>query len=91
MTEWELIYYEILAISNMYRNVTNVYSENYELRARHESSSIISNNMESKIKTMNFITDNENPFSPGAKELRNIITEQTVEDAVKNKLLQFFL
>jgi len=92
VTEWEIIYHEILAISNMYRHLTNsTYSENYDLKVHHDSSENTSNEMEFKIKkVMAYISEHENPFSPENKKLKNIVTQQIVEDSVKDRLLDVF-
>lgn len=81
VTEWELIYHEVLAVSNVYREITNVSSSNnHELRFHHEYTSSEMKQMENHINNMTeFILRHENPFISGRNALRNIITQEEAD------------
>lgn len=86
VTEWELIYHEILAVSNFYRIVTNVTNCNYELR-HHEYTESETQQMEAHIESMErFSLGIGNPLANGAKNLINIVTHQEIPEEFKKKI-----
>lgn len=89
VAEWDLIYHEVLAVTNLYRDITKVQSSiNYELKYHHEYTSSETENMEHHITSMEkFILQHDNPFGPGAKTLRNIITQEEVCEEFRDKIL----
>lgn len=88
VTEWELVYHEILAVSNLYRDVTKVtHNSNYEL-THHEYTESETKQMEDHIDTMErYILGIGNPFADGANILINITTHQEVPEEFKSKIL----
>lgn len=91
VTEWELIYHEILAISSLYRKLTNVSTVNYDLSDHHDLTQTRTMDMEKHIAAMTkYILEHDNPFPTGSQPLRNIITQQVVEPEVKDDLLKVF-
>lgn len=52
VAQWELIYHEMLAISNLHRELTHVQSDNYELKVHHEFKISETEYIECKVKEM---------------------------------------
>ena len=51
VTEWEIIYHEILSVSNLYREITYTRTQDYELTIHHEFTKTQTQYMESQIQS----------------------------------------
>ena len=92
-TEWQIIFHEIMLISNNFKEKMNENSmKNCEISYAHHE--FKGNNAKSihknVLKLLNFIKDKGNPYLIEAPDVRlhNVITKQLTEGKVKDRLLQ---
>ena len=82
ITEWEIVYHEILAISNCYNEITQCQSKENE--RHHEFYGNTFSEINSAIdKLINFIKLRGNPYNPPmqmSSQLHNFCTGQVVKD-----------
>ena len=81
---WELIYHEMLAVSNLFRELSGVSSS---LTEDHViSKAEIATGEQNIIAT---IERNENPFQPvpGQVKLHNILTQEVMSGDIRSQLL----
>ena len=92
VAEWEIVYHEMLAVSNLHREKSGVKKQNHDLDINHEFSSSETKAGERSVQAMiTYIQQHENPFSseenPSGK-LHNILTHETATDAIRLQLLE---
>ena len=91
VTQWELIYHEMLAVSNMYRELSGVQLCHSELALSHEFTISEITNTELHIGDMiTYILKHENPAvvsSLTVGKLHNILTQQIMTDGIRQSLL----
>ena len=94
VTQWQLLYHELLGISNVFRDITNPYhsDSDSETRVHHELA-------KSKIREINafidkvfqFFKDRGNPYClhESSLKLKNVSSQVIAHDDVKEKHLNF--
>lgn len=91
VTQWEMIYHEMLAVSNLHRNVSGSRPFNFELIVSHEFNKAETDADEMKIKDiLTYVQSHENPFTVEErkeKKLHNILTQEIMPDVVREQLL----
>ena len=91
VTEWEIIYHEMLAVSNLYRCITGVKANYSELTVNHEFRQSETDSTEDKLSQMiSFIQSCENPFhasDPMEFKLHNILTKEIMSEDIRKDLL----
>ena len=92
VTEWKLIYHEVLAISNIYQNITNFGLSFWETNLHYESGGSLYKLMnESVNKTYRFISERGNPYLTSQYgKLHHLTTGQCVNETDSKKLLEYF-
>lgn len=90
IAEWELIYHEMLAVTNLTREISGLQND-YELSVNHEFSSTETKVGERNIQAMiKFIIEQGNPFASGTElRLHNIVTKELMSNTIRNQLLSF--
>ena len=89
VAEWELIYHEMLAVSNMYRDLSGQKNA-YELTFHHSFTASKTKSTEQKLEGMvSTVTAHGNPFcAPCAQTtLHNIMTNEIMSDEIRQDLL----
>ena len=87
MAMWEIIYHEMLAKSNLFRELCGVSSNVSE---EHVISKAELATGEKEVQAIIATTErNENPFQfvPGQVKLHNILTQEVVPDDIRSQLL----
>lgn len=92
--QWDILYHELLAISNVYRDISGVNTSNSELSLHHEFNNSETQKNEDSVRAMvAYVASYANPFmmqdTEGGKTLHNILTRESVPSEVAVKLLQF--
>ena len=90
VAEWELIYHEMLAVSNVHRELSGVKSTNNELTLHPEFTSSKAYSTECKIRDIiTVIKSQENPFSSPCAQpvLHNIMNQQIMTEDIRSDLL----
>ena len=87
VTEWKLIYHEVLAISNIYQNITNFGLSFWETNLHYESGGSLYKLMnESVNKTYRFILERGNPYLTSQYvKLHYLTTGQCVNETNSKK------
>ena len=98
VSEWEVVYHEVLSISNAFRNLTmsNIGSRECELHHELGGNHLMNYNKQ-LLKVTNFVRGRGNPFVIGqgnpstgqVVKLHNIFTGASVVDLVAERLLNF--
>ena len=93
MTEWQLVFHEILEISNMFRDRIEDNTMNHlETHVHHELRGSTGRQLHMHVNNLiDFIKDKGNPFvvkAPGITPLHNMVTKQMVSDVTTARLLQ---
>ena len=91
VAKWEMVYHEMLAISNLHRHLTGINSKAYELSVNHEFSKPQTASDEKHIQAIiTFIESNENPFqaSNSEEKLHNILTQEIMTPEIREDILQ---
>lgn len=91
VAKWEMVYHEMLAISNLHRHLTGINSKAYELSVNHEFSKPQTASEEKLIQAIiTFIESNENPFlaSNSEDQLHNILTKEIMTPEIREQILQ---
>ena len=91
VAKWELIYHEMVEISNLHRDLCGIKVQNTELHVNHEfSASEMAADEERIVDMMQYMKSHENPVyvvhGPQQK-LHNIITQEIVTDDIQQHLL----
>ena len=92
VAEWELIYHEMLSISNLHRELTGVSNSYYQLSTNHEFTAAQTKSDEERIITiLSYIQDYKNPFLPASKDtkLHNIFTQEIMTNEIRSDMLNF--
>ena len=87
---WELIYHEMLAISNLHRELSGIKTGAYRLAAEHAlSKSDIATGEQQVQAILTAIEQNENPFQlvPVERKLHNILTQETMTEEIRSQIL----
>jgi len=90
VAKWELNYHEMLAITNLHRELAGIGCSSNELEVNRAFSKAGTEFAESNVQAiLNVIERNENPFQipPKEKRLHNIMTKEVVPDDVRDQLL----
>lgn len=92
VAEWELIYHEILTISNLFRELTNAkvmdHAEVFHHELTREKGSFIHENMK---KLLNFMVEKGNPYDVVCHTpLCNFVTKVCVPERDKMSMLNIF-
>ena len=92
VTEWGLIYYEVVAISNVYQNIISGGLSFRETNLHHELGGSLYKLMnESVNKTYRFISERGNPYLTSQYgKLHHLTTGQYVNETDSKKLLEYF-
>lgn len=91
VNKWNLIHHEMLAIDICFNEVTFVTDENYEVQVRKNFSVTNMENSELLIQNlMKLIVGERNPFQSGSMPLKNLLTEEKVNERNSQCLLQLF-
>ena len=92
VTEWGLIYYEVVAISNVYQNIISGGLSFRETNLHHELGGSLYKLMnESVNKTYRFISERGNPYLTSQYgKLHHLTTGQCVNETDSKKLLEYF-
>ena len=90
VAKWELIHHEMLAITNLHRELAGIGSSSYELEVNRSFSKAATEFEEANIQAiLNVIEKNENPFltPPKEKMLHNILTKEVMSEDIREQLL----
>jgi len=90
VAKWELIYHEMLATSNLHRQVTGINTKAYKLVVNHEFSNLATVTGERNVQAViTFIESHENPFLPSGTEMRlhNILTQEVMNQNIRDQIL----
>ena len=90
VAKWELTYHEMLAITNLHRELAGIGSSSYELQVNRAFSKAATEFEEANIQhILNTIVKNENPFITPSKEkrLHNILTKEIMPENIREQLL----
>ena len=91
VSEWELVYYEILAISNCYRNLTKSNIRTGPDIHDELSGNISKERSDHTLSTVEFILARGNPYQTTATTaLHNFTSAQKVPKESAEKILNFF-
>ena len=82
IAQWELIYHEMMAVTNLHREYTGVSESTSEAWHHHESSQSTTIRKEGHIQAMmKFIEERGSPFSAECpKVLRNFVTKEVMTE-----------
>lgn len=88
---WELIYHEVLAVTNLFRKISGEKNDVHHVTLNHQLSKTQTSQHEEHIADMvAFITGAENPFhitSECDPRLHNIVTKEVMSDDIRSQLL----
>ena len=85
VAKWEILYHELLAVTNLHRKVSCSLQTDYEQDVNHPISPSCTESDEKDIqKIIDVIDKNENPFSRATfcRRLYNIITNEIVPEKI---------
>lgn len=89
VTEWQLIYHEVLNITNTFRELTNTkvleHMETYHHKLTGKKSEVFNQNV---TQLLQFLDTKGNPFNITQNfDLHNLVTMRSVDECVKERLL----
>lgn len=90
VAKWELIYHEMIAITNLHRRLAGIGSSSYELEVNRSFSKATTEFEEGNIQAiLDVVEKNENPFitPPKEKRLHNILTKEVMSEEIRQQLL----
>ena len=89
---WDLTFHEFLAVTNYVKEITRFSNEDQEFKIHHEFSVANTEVTESAVnKILKYLEDKKiNPFISGSYKLRNIITEELVDEKTAKEILNIF-
>ena len=92
VTEWELVYYETLAISNIFTSIASHGLGFRETDLHHELSGSLTKVLSDSVdKVFNFLLERNNPYDvKGTTKLHHFTTGHIVFDEHAKRLLSFF-
>ena len=88
-TEWNLIYHEMMAVKNFFREYADVHATNSDSYQHHQSSHAFTRKHEANVQSMvKFIDEKGSPVTTTSDtELQNFITKEVASDEVRSDLL----
>ena len=92
VSEWEVVYHEILAISNAFRNLTHSNLGTRESEVHHELECNYAKSFNKQLKNvLNFLTARGNPYLPENRpRLHNIVTSVCAPPSASECLINFY-
>ena len=90
VAKWEIVYHEMLAITNLHRELAGLGTTSYELNVNRAFSMAATEFEEANIRSiLDVIERNENPFTTPTTDsrLHNIQTKEVMTDDIRNQLL----
>ena len=91
VSEWEVVYHEILAISNTFRRPTNFYLGASESELYRELDGDNAKVFNAQVTKSNFLIARGNPYLPESQpQLRNIISSVRASEAATQQLTEFY-
>jgi uncharacterized membrane-anchored protein YjiN (DUF445 family) len=91
VAQWEMIYHEMLSVSNLYREVSGVKTRHSEFAVNHEFISAETNATERKLENMmSYIQSHENSANVSSEtdfKLHNILTQEIMTEEIRKGLL----
>jgi hypothetical protein len=91
VAQWEMIYHEMLALSNLHREISGVLTQTSESVVSHEFNKAETDASERKIdEIVTYIKSHDNPthLSPGPQQkLHNILTQEIMSEDIRKDLL----
>ena len=91
VAEWELIYHEMLAVTNLQRELASARPFVHDLTVHHEFSKSETTAREKNVKDMmDYIELYENPFKVSHKtepRLHNIVTQEVMTDEIRSDIM----
>ena len=92
VSEWEVVYHEILAISNTFRRLTNSALGASESELHHELDGNYAKIFNAQVTNItNFLIASGNPYLPDSQpQLHNIISSVRVSEAATQQLTEFY-
>jgi len=90
VAKWEIVYHEMLAITNLHRELAGLGTTSYELDVNRAFSMAATEFEEANIRSiLDVIERNENPFTTPTTDsrLHNIQTKEVMTDDIRNQLL----
>ncbi|OXU30012.1 hypothetical protein TSAR_009479 [Trichomalopsis sarcophagae] len=89
--EYNLTYHELLAVKNLFTEITHVASENDELPKHYDFNPSMTSKTEQQLdKIISYITSHSNSLKIGSKPLKNIITQELATPECTKGLLNIF-
>ncbi|KAL4238796.1 hypothetical protein ACF0H5_003503 [Mactra antiquata] len=91
VAEWEIIYHEMMGVSNLHQELSGTKQNNHELILHHEFTNAETCAREKNVIDMvQFIQHHENPFKVGPEteyKLHNIITQEVMTDDIRLSII----
>ena len=90
VAKWEILYHEMLAISNLHRDISGSHSTNYDLEVnRNFSAATTASDERDIVSIIDVIERNENPFASTVQtsKLHNLMTNEVASDQISQQLL----
>ena len=90
VAKWEILYHEMLAITNLHRKLSSSFQNSYEQDVNRSYSAASTQSDEKDIQAIiDVIHRNENPFSATfCKNLHNIMTNEIVPEIISKEVLK---
>ena len=91
VSRWEMIYHEMPAVVNLYRDISGIVTHNTELLVNAEFSFPATKALNAMVTDMIiYVKANENPATCGSNQkLHNILTQEVATETIRQDLLQF--
>ena len=97
VTQWEMIYHEMLAVVHLQRELSGIVQVNTELHVNHEFDTPATQASEVNVQAViEYINQHENPVlinfaveSDEKTKLHNIFTQEIMSQDIRNSLLKF--
>ena len=89
ITQWDLIYHEMMAVNNYYREYAGVHENTSAAYHHHESSKSFTSKNESDVQLLTkYIEQKGSPFSKSCpNNLQNFVTKELMTDNIRTSLL----
>ena len=92
VTKWEIVYHEILSMTNAFTEITNTNLGSTETEILHELDKHFCSMFNSQVKTVaEFILEKGNPYKMLAPNLYNFISGTAIPSTATNKILNCYL
>ena len=91
-TSWNLVYHEMLGVTNLARELSGSQLDHRELALHHDDSRADIERVERNVQNMmEYIESKENPFSMSSEQrLHNILTQEIMSESIRDNLLNVF-